>query len=205
MPRRLPGFVPSHSGKITPLMPISSWAESKLFTPWKSRTNSEQQERNKWQGQIGPRVKMGCCGWNQLLKQTGPKGVSLGLSQVGPGPFWLGVKLGQGVKIGSNIIILFCTKTTETARINDNLTKEMPNLCHKTRLLWRRIETDIENVFYYDYWGIFHLPLFFSHLALWRKRSISSKRNCSCSARWPDDLKLYFNSERFNNCSPEPG
>ena len=30
-----------------------------LFTPWQSQTNSEQQERNKQQGQIGQRVKMG--------------------------------------------------------------------------------------------------------------------------------------------------
>ena len=27
----------------------------------KTRTNSEHQERNKWEGQNGPRVKMGCC------------------------------------------------------------------------------------------------------------------------------------------------
>ena len=53
MPKRLSGFVPSHSGEISPLMPISSSAESKLFTVWKSRTNSEQLERNKWQGQNG--------------------------------------------------------------------------------------------------------------------------------------------------------
>ena len=33
MPRRLPGFVPSHSGEIASLMPISSSAESMLFTP----------------------------------------------------------------------------------------------------------------------------------------------------------------------------
>ena len=32
-----------------------------LFTPWKSQTNSEQQERNKQQGQNGPRVQMGFC------------------------------------------------------------------------------------------------------------------------------------------------
>ena len=30
-----------------------------LFTPWQSQTNSEQQERNKQQGQNGQRVKMG--------------------------------------------------------------------------------------------------------------------------------------------------
>ena len=37
--------------------------ESKLllFTPWKSQTNNKQQERNKQQGQSGPRVKMGFC------------------------------------------------------------------------------------------------------------------------------------------------
>ena len=33
MPRRLPGFVPSHSDEIAPLMPISNSAESKFFTP----------------------------------------------------------------------------------------------------------------------------------------------------------------------------
>ena len=32
-----------------------------LFTPWQSQTNSEQQERNKQQGQNGPRVKIGFC------------------------------------------------------------------------------------------------------------------------------------------------
>ena len=32
-----------------------------LFTPWMSQTNSEQQERNKQQGQNRPRVKMGFC------------------------------------------------------------------------------------------------------------------------------------------------
>ena len=61
MPRHLPGFVPGHSGEIAPLMPISSSAKSKLFTPLKSRANSEQQERNKWQCQNGPRAKLGYC------------------------------------------------------------------------------------------------------------------------------------------------
>ena len=32
-----------------------------LFTLWQSQTNSEQQERNKQQGQNGPTVKMGLC------------------------------------------------------------------------------------------------------------------------------------------------
>ena len=32
-----------------------------LFTPWQSETSSEQQERNKQQGQNGQRVKMGFC------------------------------------------------------------------------------------------------------------------------------------------------
>ena len=32
-----------------------------LFTPWQSQTNSEQQERNKQQGQNGQRVKMSFC------------------------------------------------------------------------------------------------------------------------------------------------
>ena len=32
-----------------------------LFTPWQSQTNSEQQERNKQQGQNGPKVKMSLC------------------------------------------------------------------------------------------------------------------------------------------------
>ena len=33
MPRHLPDFVPSHSGEIAPLMPISSSVESELLTP----------------------------------------------------------------------------------------------------------------------------------------------------------------------------
>ena len=33
MPRHLPGFVPSHSGETAPLMPISSSAKFKSFTP----------------------------------------------------------------------------------------------------------------------------------------------------------------------------
>ena len=40
----------------------SKWAKDQhgllLFTPLKSRTNSEQQERSKWQSQSGPRVIM---------------------------------------------------------------------------------------------------------------------------------------------------
>ena len=32
-----------------------------LFTPWQSETSSEQQERNKQQGQNEQRVKMGFC------------------------------------------------------------------------------------------------------------------------------------------------
>ena len=32
-----------------------------LFTPWQNETSSEQQERNKQQGQNGQRVKMGFC------------------------------------------------------------------------------------------------------------------------------------------------
>ena len=48
----------------------SKWAKGQdgllFFTPWQSQTNSEQQERNKQQGQNGqsqngPRVKMGFC------------------------------------------------------------------------------------------------------------------------------------------------
>ena len=33
MPRRLPGFAPSHSGEIAPLMPISSSAEKSCLPP----------------------------------------------------------------------------------------------------------------------------------------------------------------------------
>ena len=40
----------------------SKWTKDQdwlmLFTPSKSRTNSEQQPRNKWDGQNGQRVKM---------------------------------------------------------------------------------------------------------------------------------------------------
>ena len=78
MPIRLLGFVPSHSGEIALLMPISSSPESKLCTPWESPTNSEQQERNKWQGQNG-----------LLWLKSAVKliGVKLGQkSQVGLGP-----------------------------------------------------------------------------------------------------------------------
>ena len=43
----------------------SKWGKGRygllLFTPWQSETSSEQQERNKQQGQNGPRVKMGFC------------------------------------------------------------------------------------------------------------------------------------------------
>ena len=43
----------------------SKWAKDHngllLFTPWKSRTNNEQQERNTWQSQNGPSFKMGYC------------------------------------------------------------------------------------------------------------------------------------------------
>ena len=61
MPEGFPGFLPSYSGEIAPLMPISSSAESELFIPWNGRTNNEQQEINKWHGKNGPRDKMGCC------------------------------------------------------------------------------------------------------------------------------------------------
>ena len=57
----LQGSDPRYSGKIVPFMLISSWTESKVFTLWKSRTDSEQLKRNKWQGQNRPRVKMSCC------------------------------------------------------------------------------------------------------------------------------------------------
>ena len=56
MPTRLPGFVPSHSGEIAPLMPVSSSAESKLFTPQRVKlTVNSNKETN------GPRFKMGYC------------------------------------------------------------------------------------------------------------------------------------------------
>ena len=37
----------------------SRWAA--VVYPLKESNNSEQQERNTWQGQNGPIVKMGCC------------------------------------------------------------------------------------------------------------------------------------------------
>ena len=53
MPRHLPGFVPSHSGEIASLKPISSSAESKLFTPERVElTVNSKKETNG-------RVKMG--------------------------------------------------------------------------------------------------------------------------------------------------
>ena len=57
--------------------------------------NSEQQERNKWQGQNGPRVNEISCLNNRV--KLGRKDSALGLGQVRRGPFWLRVKLGQGV------------------------------------------------------------------------------------------------------------
>ena len=44
-------------------MELSDWVrvQMKILYPRMSRPDSEQQERNKWQGQNGPRVKMGCC------------------------------------------------------------------------------------------------------------------------------------------------
>ena len=53
MPRRLPGFVPNHSGEIAPLMPITSSTESTLFTPERVEltVNSEKETNG--------RVKMG--------------------------------------------------------------------------------------------------------------------------------------------------
>ena len=53
MPRRLPGFVPSHSGEIESVMPISSSAESKLFTP--ERVEVTMNSKNETNG----RVKIG--------------------------------------------------------------------------------------------------------------------------------------------------
>ena len=53
MLRRLPGFIPSHSGEIAPLMPILSSAESRLFTPERVElTVSSKKETNG-------RVRMG--------------------------------------------------------------------------------------------------------------------------------------------------
>ena len=55
-----------HNGLLlfTPLKE-SKWGKDHygllLFTPWQSETSSEQQERNKKQGQNGQRVKMGFC------------------------------------------------------------------------------------------------------------------------------------------------
>ena len=74
--------------------------------PLKSQTNSEQQERNKWQDQKEPRVKVGheskrAKGQDGLLwLKTAVKTIQVERSQLGPGPFWLRVKLGQGVNMG---------------------------------------------------------------------------------------------------------
>ena len=53
IPRHFPAFVPSHSGEIAPLMPISSSIEPKLHTPERVElTVSSKKETND-------RVKMG--------------------------------------------------------------------------------------------------------------------------------------------------
>ena len=56
MPKRLPGFVPGHSGENAPLMSILSSAESKSFTPERVEltVNSKKKRKNG-------RVKMSCC------------------------------------------------------------------------------------------------------------------------------------------------
>ena len=62
MPKHLPGFVPNHLGEIAPLMLISHSTESKNLISLKE--SNQQQERNKWQGQNGPRgprVDTDCC------------------------------------------------------------------------------------------------------------------------------------------------
>ena len=71
-PTRLPGFVPSHSDEIAPLMPISNSAESSCSPPERVElTMNSKKETNgrvkmgqlsKWaKSQNGPMVKMGCC------------------------------------------------------------------------------------------------------------------------------------------------
>ena len=97
----------------------SKWAKGQdgllFFTPWQSQTSSEQQEKDKQQGQNGPRVNMVFTPWtsqNVLLLFTPWQSQTnwtarkkqrvcsnwAKRSQVGPGPFWLGdnrAKLGQ--------------------------------------------------------------------------------------------------------------
>ena len=73
----------------------SKWVKGQegmlFFTSWKSRTNSEQPERNKWMGQNGPKVKMRrCClplkesNWQWTAKQKQMIGSKEAKRQNGP-------------------------------------------------------------------------------------------------------------------------
>ena len=84
-----------------------------LFTPWKSQTNSEQQERNN--GQNGQRVKMGCC-YLPLWKSHNGAKVLMGCCCLPPDRVKLAVnskketnsrvKMGQGSRWASVIYSL---------------------------------------------------------------------------------------------------
>ena len=61
--------------------------------------------------------------WLKSARKTRPKGVSLGLGQVGLGPFRLGVELGQGVNMDRNnykvlkVLKNICTKTFWASKV----------------------------------------------------------------------------------------
>ena len=65
---------------------------------------TEQQERNKGQGQIGLKgVKLGLAHFDsETIESNWAKRSQVGPGSSGPGPFWLEVKSGQGVKMGQN-------------------------------------------------------------------------------------------------------
>ena len=90
-----------------------------LFTPWKSQTNSEQQEKNKQQGQNRPRVKMSFCYLPPWKSQNGAK-VIMGCCSLPPDRVKLAVnskkKQTAGSKLaksqnGPRVIMGFCYLT----------------------------------------------------------------------------------------------
>ena len=112
----------------------SRWAKGQdglsLFTPWKSQNGPRvkmgccclppdrvkltvNSKKNKRQGQNGPRILW----WKSAVKTIESNWAKR--SQVGPDPFWLRVKLGQGVKMGRNTKII-CYLTSHLT--NNNLT-----------------------------------------------------------------------------------
>ena len=48
---------------------VNSKKKQLAGSKWAEGQDGLMQERNKWQDQNGPRVKIGCCGGDRLLKQ----------------------------------------------------------------------------------------------------------------------------------------